>query len=149
MATILNSRLAKLRALVVDDMSTMRQNIRTQLGQLGIEQVDQAATPNDAIKYIRSTNYDVIICDYNLNKETNGQQMLEFLRSQKLLSPTAMFFMITAESSYDSVASAAEFQPDAYMVKPLTGGKIADRIERLLDRQNALKRKRHPSTVFT
>lgn len=139
MATILNSRLAKLRALVVDDMSTMRQNIRTQLGQLGIEQVDQAATPNDAIKYIRSTSYDVIICDYNLNKETNGQQMLEFLRSQKLLSPTAMFFMITAESSYDSVASAAEFQPDAYMVKPLTGGKIADRIERLLDRQNALK----------
>ncbi|WP_353156328.1 tetratricopeptide repeat protein [Herminiimonas fonticola] len=139
MATILNSRLAKLRALVVDDMPAMRQNIRTQLGQLGIEQVDQAGTPNDAIKYIRNASYDVIVCDYNLNKETNGQQMLEFLRSQKLLSPTAMFFMVTAESSYDSVASAAEFQPDAYMVKPLTGGKIADRIERLLDRQQALK----------
>ncbi|RQO38520.1 response regulator [Herminiimonas sp. KBW02] len=139
MATILNTRLAKLRALVVDDMQTMRQNIRTQLGQLGIEQVDQSATPNDAIKRIRNTHYDVIICDYNLNKETNGQQVLEYLRSQKLLSPTAMFFMVTAESSYDSVASAAEFQPDAYMVKPLTGGKIADRLERLLDRQQALK----------
>lgn len=139
MATILNTRLAKLRALVVDDMQTMRQNIRTQLGQLGIEQVDQSATPNDAIKRIRSTDYDVIICDYNLNKETNGQQVLEYLRSQKLLSPTAMFFMVTAESSYDSVASTAEFQPDAYMVKPLTGGKIADRLERLLDRQQALK----------
>lgn len=139
MATILNTRLAKLRALVVDDMQTMRQNIRTQLGQLGIEQVDQSATPNDAIKRIRNTNYDVIICDYNLNKETNGQQVLEYLRSQKLLSPTAMFFMVTAESSYDSVASTAEFQPDAYMVKPLTGGKIADRLERLLDRQQALK----------
>ncbi|MBX9799085.1 MAG: response regulator [Burkholderiaceae bacterium] len=139
MATILNTRLARLRALVVDDMQTMRQNIRTQLGQLGIEQVDQSATPNDAIKRIRNTNYDVIICDYNLNKETNGQQVLEYLRSQKLLSPTAMFFMVTAESSYDSVASAAEFQPDAYMVKPLTGGKIADRLERLLDRQQALK----------
>jgi tetratricopeptide (TPR) repeat protein len=139
MATILNSRLAKLRALVVDDIQTMRQNIRTQLGQLGIEQVDQAATPDDAIKYIRNNNYDVIICDYNLNKETNGQQMLEFLRSQNMLSPTAMFFMITAESSYDSVASTAEFQPDAYMVKPLTGGRIVDRIERLLDRQQALK----------
>lgn len=139
MATILNTRLARLRALVVDDMQTMRQNIRTQLGQLGIEQVDQSATPNDAIKRIRNTNYDVIICDYNLNKETNGQQVLEYLRSQKLLSPTAMFFMVTAESSYDSVASAAEFQPDAYMVKPLTGGKIVDRLERLLDRQQALK----------
>lgn len=139
MATILNNRLAKLRALVVDDMQTMRQNIRTQLGQLGIEKVDQAATPDDAIKLIRGANYDVIVCDYNLNKETNGQQMLEFLRSQNMLSPTCMFFMVTAESNYDSVASAAEFQPDAYMVKPLTGGRIADRIERLLDKQHALK----------
>jgi tetratricopeptide (TPR) repeat protein len=139
MATILNSRLAKLRALVVDDLQNMRQNIRTQLGQLGIEQVDQAATPDEAIKLIRNANYDVIVCDYNLNKETNGQQMLEFLRSNKMLSPTSMFFMVTAESSYDSVASTAEFQPDAYMVKPLTGGRIADRIERLLDRQHVLK----------
>jgi tetratricopeptide (TPR) repeat protein len=139
MATILNSRLAKLRALVVDDMQTMRQNIRTQLGQLGIEKVDQAATPDDVIKLIRNASYDVIVCDYNLNRETNGQQLLEFLRSQNMLSPTCMFFMVTAESSYDSVASAAEFQPDAYMVKPLTGGRIADRIERLLDKQNALK----------
>jgi tetratricopeptide (TPR) repeat protein len=139
MPTILNSRLAKLRALVVDDLQTMRQNIRTQLGQLGIEHVDQAATPDEAIRLIRNTSYDVIVCDYNLNRETNGQQMLEFLRSNKMLSPTAMFFMVTAESSYDSVASTAEFQPDAYMVKPLTGGRIADRIERLLDRQHALK----------
>jgi tetratricopeptide (TPR) repeat protein len=139
MATILNSRLAKLRALVVDDMQNMRQNIRTQLGQLGIEHVDQAATPDEAIRHIRNTSYDVIVCDYNLNKETNGQQMLEFLRSQNMLSPTAMFFMVTAESSYDSVASTAEFQPDAYMVKPLTGGRIADRIERLLDKQQVLK----------
>lgn len=139
MATILNSRLAKLRALVVDDMQTMRQNIRTQLGQLGIEKVDQAATPDDVIKLVRNTSYDVIVCDYNLNRETNGQQLLEFLRSQNMLAPTCMFFMVTAESSYDSVASAAEFQPDAYMVKPLTGGRIADRIERLLDKQNALK----------
>lgn len=138
MATILNSRLAKLRAIVIDDMRSMRENIRGQLGQLGIDQVDQAATPDDALKLITSKSYDVVVCDYNLNKQTNGQQILEYLRSQGILPPTAMFFMVTAESSYGSVASAAEFQPDAYLVKPLTGGRIADRIERLLDKQQAL-----------
>lgn len=138
MATILNSRLAKLRAIVIDDMRSMRENIRGQLGQLGIDQVDQAATPDDALKLILAKRYDVIVCDYNLNKKTNGQQLLEYLRSQGILPPTAMFFMVTAESSYGSVASAAEFQPDAYLVKPLTGGRIADRIERLLDKQQAL-----------
>lgn len=137
MATI-NQRLNNLRALVIDDMAAMRQNIRTQLGQLGIGHVDQAATPDEAISYIRKGAYDVIICDYNLNKETNGQQLLEFLRSQNLLSPATMFIMVTAEAAYDLVASAAEFQPDAYMVKPLTGGKLLERIERLLDKQAAL-----------
>jgi DNA-binding response OmpR family regulator len=139
MATITNQRLANLRSLVVDDMATMRQNIRVQLGQLGIPHVDQAATPDEAISYVRRHSYDVIICDYNLNRETNGQQLLEFLRSQNLLTSATMFIMVTAETSYDLVASAAEFQPDAYMVKPLTGGKLLERIERLLDKQNALR----------
>jgi tetratricopeptide (TPR) repeat protein len=139
MTTIINQRLAHLRSLVVDDMATMRQNIRTQLGQLGIPHVDQASTPDEAISFIRRNAYDVIICDYNLNRETNGQQMLEFLRSQHILPASTMFIMVTAESSYDLVASAAEFQPDAYMVKPLTGGKLLERIERLLDKQNALR----------
>ncbi|HYD80092.1 MAG TPA: tetratricopeptide repeat protein [Paucimonas sp.] len=139
MATITNQRLANLRSLVVDDMATMRQNIRTQLGQLGIPHVDQAGTPDEAISYIRRQTYDVIVCDYNLNRETNGQQLLEFLRSQGILSPATMFIMVTAESSYDLVAAAAEFQPDAYMVKPLTGGKLLERIERLLDKQAALR----------
>ena len=138
MATISNQRLAKLRSLVVDDMPTMRQNIRGQLGDLGIPHVDQAGTPDEAIRYILKQSYDLIVCDYNLNRETNGQQLLEYLRSQHLLSPATMFIMVTAESSYDFVASAAEFQPDAYMVKPLTGGKLLERIERLLDKQTAL-----------
>ncbi|OWW21477.1 tetratricopeptide repeat protein [Noviherbaspirillum denitrificans] len=139
MATIINQRLAHLRSLVVDDMAAMRQNIRTQLGQLGIPHVDQASTPDEAISYIRRGAYDVIICDYNLNRETNGQQMLEFLRSQNILPASTMFIMVTAETNYDLVASAAEFQPDAYMVKPLTGGKLLERIERLLDKQTALR----------
>lgn len=139
MATITNQRLINLRALVIDDMAAMRQNIRTQLGQLGIGHVDQAATPDEAISHVRRSGYDIIVCDYNLNRETNGQQLLEFLRSQNLLSPATMFIMVTAESAYDLVASAAEFQPDAYMVKPLTGAKLLERIERLLDKQNALR----------
>lgn len=137
MATI-NQRFISLRALVVDDMAAMRQNIRSQLGQLGIGQVHQAGTPDEAIGFITKGTYDIIVCDYNLNRETNGQQLLEFLRSQNLLPPSTMFIMVTAESAYDKVASAAEFQPDAYMVKPLTGGKLQERIERLLDKQTAL-----------
>jgi DNA-binding NarL/FixJ family response regulator/predicted negative regulator of RcsB-dependent stress response len=132
------SRITTLRSLIIDDMPTMRQNIRMHLGQLGVTRVDQAGTPDEAIRYVEANSYDLIVCDYNLNKETNGQQLLEFLRTQGLLPPTTMFIMVTAESGYNLVASAAEFQPDAYMLKPLTASKIAERIDRLLEKQNSL-----------
>jgi len=132
------SRISSLRSLIIDDMPTMRQNIRMHLGQLGITKVDQAGTPDEAIRFVQAASYDLIVCDYNLNKETNGQQLLEFFRTQNTLPPTTMFIMVTAESGYNLVASAAEFQPDAYMLKPLTASKLAERIDRLLEKQNAL-----------
>lgn len=132
------NRISSLRSLIIDDMPAMRQNIRMHLGQLGITKVDQAGTPDEAIRFVQAGAYDLIVCDYNLNKETNGQQLLEFFRTQHLLPPTTMFIMVTAESGYNLVASAAEFQPDAYMLKPLTASKLAERIDRLLEKQNVL-----------
>ncbi|HEY4072993.1 MAG TPA: tetratricopeptide repeat protein [Herbaspirillum sp.] len=137
MASVSFSRLASLRSLVIDDQAGMRQNMRLHLGQLGMTKVDQAATPDEAIQYVELNNYDVIVCDYNLNKETNGQHLLEFFRSRNMLPESTIFIMVTAESSYSSVAGAAEFKPDAYMIKPLTATKLAERIERMLDKQNS------------
>src|SRR5450830_1256592 len=137
MASVSFSRLSKLRALVIDDQAGMRQNMRLHLGQLGMTRVDQAGTPDEAIQYVEINNYDVVVCDYNLNKETNGQHLLEFFRSRNMLPESTIFIMVTAETSYSSVAGAAEFKPDAYMIKPLTATKLAQRIERMLDKQNS------------
>jgi DNA-binding NarL/FixJ family response regulator/predicted negative regulator of RcsB-dependent stress response len=136
MASVSFNRLASLRSLVIDDQAGMRQNMRLHLGQLGMTRVDQAATPDEAIQFVERNSYDVVVCDYNLNKETNGQHLLEYFRSHNMLPEATIFIMVTAESSYSSVAGAAEFKPDAYMIKPLTATKLAQRIERMLDKQN-------------
>lgn len=47
------SRISSLRSLIVDDMPAMRQNIRMHLGQLGITKVDQAGTPDEAIRAVQ------------------------------------------------------------------------------------------------
>lgn len=138
MVVLTDNRFTNLRSLLIEDLPAMRQNMRTQLGQLNIVRVDQAATPDEAIRLVRQNSYDLVICDYNLNRETSGQQLLEYFRSQNLLPPQALFIMVTAESDYAQVASAAEFQPDAYLLKPLTATTIQERIERLLDKQEML-----------
>ena len=115
-----SSRIAGLRSLLVDDMRDMRANLRNQLDQLGMAKVDQAKNAAEALKLVSSNKYDLVLCDYNLGDETNGQQLLEFLKARRLLPASTIFFMVTAESKYPSVVTAGEFAPDDYLIKPFT-----------------------------
>lgn len=129
---------SKLSALVVDDMAAQQSTLRGQLGLLGLARVDQASTPDDALRLARTHKYSLLLCDYNLNHKTDGQQLFEHLRDQRLLAPDALFFMVTAENGYASVAAASEHKPDAYLLKPITAADIEERLKTQLERRNAL-----------
>jgi len=143
MAIIQNSRISKLKALLIDDMSSMRVNLRTQLQQLGVGDVAQAASAAEALKAIgaraATKPFDLVLCDYNLGGGTNGQQLLEYVRAKKLLQPVTIWFMVTAESSYDSVAVASDYAPDDYLIKPFTAANLEGRLLRHFERQDALE----------
>ncbi|MFT3856987.1 MAG: tetratricopeptide repeat protein [Aquabacterium sp.] len=127
-----------IQALVVDDMSTQQQTLRGHLNLLGIAKTDVASNADDALRLIRAKKYGLVLCDYNLNQKTDGQQLLEFLRDSNLLPPDCLFFMITAESTYASVAAATEHHPDAYLLKPATAADIGDRLKVQLEKRDAL-----------
>ncbi len=129
---------AALEALVIDDMATQQTTLRGQLAMLGIAKIDAAGSADDALRLIRSKRYQLILCDYNLNHKTDGQQLFEYLREHKLLPPDCLFFMVTAESYYSAVASASEHVPDAYLLKPITAGDIEDRLKTQLEKRHAL-----------
>lgn len=143
MVIIQNSRVSKLKALLIDDMSGMRANLRAQLHQLGIQDVAQAASATEALKAIAQQPagrpFDLVLCDYNLGGSTNGQQLLEHVRSKKLLLPATVWFMVTAESSYDYVATASDYAPDDYLIKPFTATNLESRLMRHFERQDALE----------
>ena len=128
----------KLTALVVDDISTMRHAVRSQLHALGMNLVSVATNAKEALDKIKQTPFDLILCDYNLNKSSSGQHFLEYLRNEKLLSATSIFVMLTAEAEYSFVANAVEFTPDDYLLKPCSESKLRTRLERLIDRRTFL-----------
>jgi tetratricopeptide (TPR) repeat protein len=132
------SQFSRLDALVIDDMSTQQTTLRGQLGMLGIGKIDAASSADDAIRLIKTKNYGLILCDYNLNSKTDGQQLFEYLREHQMLRADCLFFMITAESTYNSVAAASEHMPDAYLLKPVTAGDIEDRLRSQLEKRQAL-----------
>lgn len=109
------------------------------LSSFGAQQVDLASSAEDALNKCRYDFYDVILCDYNLGVGKNGQQILEELRIRKRLKHTHLFIMITAETAKEVVLGAREYQPDAYIAKPITRTVLEQRLGQLLIQQRSLK----------
>jgi len=129
---------SSLSALIIDDMAVQQSTLRGHLALLGISKVEAVSTPDDALRNLRSKKYNLVLCDYNLNAKTDGQQLFEYARDNQMLPPDTLFFMITAESSYASVAAATEQHPDAYLLKPITASDIEERLKAMLDKRDAL-----------
>lgn len=126
------------KILVLDDMPDMRTTMRNQMQALGITNVNLAGTVKEALNYISQRTYDVILCDYYLGGNTDGQQFLEYLRNTNTISRATLFIMITAETGFNSVITAAECLPDDYLLKPFTGETLKVRLEKLLERKSRL-----------
>ena len=133
------SLLKGLRVLVVDDIREMRTRLRDTLAEAQIKDIVVAPDAKRAVEAIRAAPFNLILSDYDLGAGTDGQQLLEYVRQQRLMPPGGLFFIISADSTIDRVASAAEMLPDGYLVKPVVTDQLLLRIEEALARHVALR----------
>ena len=133
------SKLFSKRVLLIDDQEDMRKQIKLALQILGFGRLNFAESAKDALNKIAETDYDIVMCDYNLGESMDGQQLLEFLRVTNRIRATTLFVMITAEAGYDKVVTASEYTPDAYVLKPFTGQALGQKLEKMIDRQDVLQ----------
>jgi len=131
----LASSLSEKWVLVIDDLEGMRSQLRMSLTSSGFAKLHLSAGIKDALARMAVNHYDIILCDYSLGESTNGQQFLEYLRTNDLIAHNTVFIMITAEQAYEKVVAAAECAPDDYLLKPFTSAQFDTRLGRLLARQ--------------
>lgn len=124
--------------LLIDDMPEMRSAMRIQLTDAGLEKCDQARSIKEAIDRLKEKRYDLIVCDYNLGQGADGQQLLELVRRKKILPLSTAFMIVTGETGYEQVSTAAEYAPDDYLLKPFTADLLGTRLGRILDKKAAL-----------
>ncbi|HEX8606970.1 MAG TPA: response regulator, partial [Pseudoduganella sp.] len=127
-----------LAALLIEPHAGMRANLQNMLTTLGLSRVDVATNAQAALRMLAARQFDLILCEYELEGGQDGQQLLEDLRQQELISPATLFFMVTAEGQSSKVTSVAELMPDDYILKPFKADTLLARIERALDRRAAL-----------
>jgi DNA-binding NarL/FixJ family response regulator len=131
------NELEGLTALIIEPHAGMRASIHSMLTLCGLTRIEHASTSNQAIKHLGLRQFDLILCEYDLEGGQDGQQLLEDLRHHKLMRLATMFFMVTAEGNHSKVVSAAELAPTDYVLKPFTADRLLERIGRALDKRNA------------
>lgn len=121
--------------LIIDDLVGMRTQLSMSLSSCGFAKLHVVASIGEAMRRMAEHRYDVILCDYYLGDDTNGQQFLEHLRTSDIITRNTIFIIITAEQAYETVVTVCECAPDDYLLKPFTSAQFVARLEKLLEKQ--------------
>lgn len=126
--------------LVIDDFDAMRGMLRDLLRGCGADakSIDVASNGNAAIALLARRRYDGVLCDYNLGAGKNGQQVLEEAKVKRIVGPACAWIMVTAEKTSEAVSGAAEYQPDGYLIKPITEATLRSRMAKIWAKKNAV-----------
>lgn len=135
----MQKELQRKRVLIVDRHPHARDSLRMMLSTLGVTQVHGAGTAVEVIRQVKSHRFDIVLSDYYLDDERDGQQLLEELRYGNMIPPGTVYLVITSERSYQNVASIAELSPDSYLVRPFTGEQLQVRLMRAVYKKHALR----------
>lgn len=124
--------LHSLTGLIVDDHPEMCKQLRSMLDRLGLRKIVTTETGKKAVDIMSRSKFDIVLCDYDLGVGKDGLQVLEEIKHKQFIPNTSCFIMITAIQTGEMVLGAIEYQPDAYIVKPITFDDLRLRLERTL-----------------
>jgi len=130
---------SKLKALIVEDFTEFARAVSTMLRDMGLNHTDTVTSAEAAIQACREHKYDLILSDYNLGPQKDGQQLLEELIEFKLIKPKTIFVMVTAEKNAAMVMAAIEFLPDAYVTKPFNRHLLKTKLDKAIEKKQTLE----------
>ncbi|HEX8926565.1 MAG TPA: response regulator [Terriglobales bacterium] len=118
-----------MRALVVDDSSTMRAVLRMILRKKGFE-VHEAKNGADAIRTLGTLDQvELILLDWNM-PEMNGFELLSAIRRDPARVNTKIM-MVTTETALDEMTRALDAGANEYIMKPFTPAAVEDKLQML------------------
>ena len=102
------------RVLFVDDERGIRETLPVILRQYGFV-VTVAATVADAVQEVHSKEFDLLLCDLNIEHEGDG---LDVVREMRKINPKCVVLILTGYPAMETALEATRLGVDDYIAKP-------------------------------
>ena len=104
------------RLLFVDDENAIRETLSIILRRYGFI-VTVAATVAKAIEEIEKQEFDILLCDLNIERESDGY---EVIRVMQKINPNCATIVLTGVPAVESAIEGIRLGIDDYLIKPAT-----------------------------
>jgi two-component system, chemotaxis family, chemotaxis protein CheY len=116
-----------MKILIVDDSSTMRRILKTQLEGIGSFTMLEAANGDEAIGILQNNMpIDIMMLDWNM-PVMDGMTCLQTIRRDPLYKDVRIV-MCTSESEKTKVVEAIKEGANNYIVKPFTAETVKEKL---------------------
>ncbi len=129
--------LADKAILIVDDMGSIRQFLRSILRENGCNKILEASNGVEALGIVKNNYIDMVVSDWNMPK-MDGLELLQNIRDDEKIKET-LFLMVTSESEKDSVVKAIQSTVDSYIVKPFAPATVFKQVVDTFKKQRRYK----------
>jgi DNA-binding response OmpR family regulator len=130
-------KLARKRRLFVDDERGIRETLSLIPLRYGFT-VSLAATLEQALAQIKAQQFDILLCDLNIERARDGYTVVRAMREA---APNCVIIMLTGCPDTESAEEGISLGIDDYIAKPadtnLLVALLADRLAAREDRRNS------------
>jgi len=123
-----------IKVLICEDEIIVAQFIKETLEQNGYKVIGIALTREEAIIKIQHERPEIVLLDINMDEPTSGIKIAQYIQRNSL---DCDYIFITAFSDSETLASAGETIPQAYLVKPLDKTTLLANLTLLQFKRNA------------
>lgn len=127
----------QLHLLYVEDDPQVRGQISEFLRRY-FNSVQEASSAEEAMEYFNAHQPDIILLDINLP----GKNGLTFASEIRQEHRTPRIIISTAYTDQDFLISAVELELTRYLIKPLTGTKLLEALEKAVDEYKVIHNKK-------
>lgn len=118
-----------MKALIIDDSRTMRRLLASYVSEFSIEVIEAGDGVEGLEQLQRNPATDLALVDWDMPR-MNGLEFVKAVRSDRAFASLKLM-MVTSHNEMGDIGRALEEGANDFLMKPLTGEMVADKLRML------------------